>query len=540
MKLKKITSIAKKIDLKSEDLYLYGPYKAKIISKLHEKKNKGKLILVTAITPTKAGEGKTTTAISLADSLNYLGKKTILCLREPSLGPYFGLKGGATGGGKVNVEPEEDINLHFNGDFDAITSAVNLIAACLDNSLFQNNNLNLDPNRIVYKRCIDMNDRSLREITIGQGKISKKTGKPLNGIERKDGFVITSAHELMAIFCLAKDAEDFKKRVDNILIGYTYDNKEVFVKDLEISNAIYKLVKLALYPNLVQTSFNNPCLIHGGPFANIAHGCNSLIALKTALNNADYVVTEAGFGADLGAEKFFDILCQEGELTPSLAVLVVTIRALKLHGGQKYEDLNKEDLESLKAGLPNMLRHLENINKFGVDCVININEFETDSPKEIEFLENFLKENNIKYALNTAFKDGVKGSFDIGKKVLNALDNNLTNFHPLYNKNEEVKTKIERICKEIYRAKNVYYSEQALKTLEEIKNNHHENFYICMAKTPNSFSDDPTLLNAPNDFTINISKIEISCGAKFIIPLTGSVMLMPGLPKVPNAVKMSE
>ena len=536
MKLDNIEKVGKKLGLNKKDIIPYGYYMGKIQPLDNPK---GKLILVTAITPTKAGEGKTTTSIALGDALDKLGKKTCICLREPSLGPVFGLKGGATGGGKVTVEPSDDINLHFTGDFHALTSSINLVSAVIDNHIYQGNELDIDPDTISWKRALDMNDRELREIEIGLGPVSKKSGKNLNGIVRKDGFIITVAHEMMAIMCLAKSREDFQKRLGEMTVAYSHSKKPITVKDLKVTNAIMKLMDKALLPNIVQTSYHVPTLIHGGPFANIAHGCNSIIATKTALSLADYVVTEAGFGADLGAEKFLDIKCQEAGLKPDLVVLVATIRALKLHGGVPFEELDKENLEALKNGISNLERHLENMKKFGLNVIININRFASDTNKEVKLLEKWCEQQNVPISLNEAFLKGVKGSLDLGEKVLKALDENKSSYKPLYIRNQlSVEDKIERISKEIYRAKDVIYSDLAKEKLDLIKKNGYEDYYICMAKTPLSFSDDQNLLGAPTNFDIHIKDIEIATGAKFIIPITGSIMRMPGLPKVPEAVKM--
>ncbi len=538
MKLDNIEKVGKKLGLNKKDIIPYGYYMGKI-QPLDN--SKGKLILVTAITPTKAGEGKTTTSIALGDALDKLGKKTCICLREPSLGPVFGLKGGATGGGKVTVEPSDDINLHFTGDFHALTSSINLVSAVIDNHIYQGNELDIDPDTISWKRALDMNDRELREIEIGLGPVSKKSGKNLNGIVRKDGFIITVAHEMMAIMCLAKSREDFQKRLGEMTVAYSHSKKPITVKDLKVTNAIMKLMDKALLPNIVQTSYHVPTLIHGGPFANIAHGCNSIIATKTALSLADYVVTEAGFGADLGAEKFLDIKCQEAGLKPDLVVLVATIRALKLHGGVPFEELDKENLEALKNGISNLERHLENMKKFGLNVIININRFASDTNKEVKLLEKWCEQQNVPFSLNEAFLKGVKGSLDLGEKVLKALDENKSSYKPLYIRNQlSVEDKIERISKEIYRAKDVIYSDLAKEKLDLIKKNGYEDYYICMAKTPLSFSDDQNLLGAPTNFDIHIKDIEIATGAKFIIPITGSIMRMPGLPKVPEAVKMED
>ena len=533
MKLKKIDKIAKKLGLSKDEIIPYGYYKAKIDISRPLKKRDSKLVLVTAITPTKAGEGKTTTSIALADGLASLNKSVCLALREPSLGPVFGMKGGPTGGGKVTVEPQQDINLHFTGDMHALTSSINLISACIDNHIFQGNELGIDENNIVWKRAMDMNDRALREITVAQGK--------KNGVERKDGFVITVASEMMAIMCLASSKEDFKKRLGEIVVAYTYEGKKVTVKDLKITNAIMMLMEDALKPNLVQTSANTPCIIHGGPFANIAHGCNSIIATKLALNLADIVITEAGFGADLGAEKFLDIKCQEANLTPSLVVMVATIRALKLHGGEDENNLDNENLEALRLGLVNLERHVENIKKFGLDFVININRFASDSLNEIDLLEDWCIKKGYPFALNEAFKKGgKKGAYDIATLVLDRLERNNSSYHPLYSLDQRIEDKILTISQKIYGARDVVYSDLAKEKLELIHANNLDNFYVCMAKTPLSFSDNPKIKGAPTDFDIHVKDINIAYGSHFIIPITGSIMTMPGLPKVPQAVKMEE
>ena len=526
----RIVEILNKLNINNENEYdLYGKYIAKINSNLIQDRNKKRnLILVTAITPTKAGEGKTTTSISLVDGLNALGKEVIGCLREPSMGPVFGLKGGACGGGYAQVTPMEDINLHFTGDFHAITSAVNLISAVIDNHIYQGNELNIDENNIVWKRCLDTNDRTLRDITIGQGKAT-------NGIERQDHFVITVATELMAILCLCKDIKDFKEKIKNILVAYTKDGKEVFLKDLKIEGSVCALMKNALNPNLVQTLEHTPVLIHGGPFANIAHGCNSLIATNLGLKLCDYVVTEAGFASDLGAEKFFDIKCRLGNLKPKCVVLVATIRALKMHGGVTFEDLNNENLEALSTGLANLKGHIDNVKNFGITPIVNINKFNSDTDKEIELIENYLKENNIEFSLNTAFTDGSKGSIDLANKVVAACEKE-NNFHFMYDLSLSIKEKIEKLNKEIYGGSSVEYSDLALSKLKEYSK--YDNLPVCMAKTPSSFSDDPKLLNRPTGFTLHIRDLSLSLGAGFIVVYTGSVLTMPGLPKSPAALKI--
>ena len=530
-----IYEVASKAGIKKEYVIPYGLDKAKIDLKINEElknKSNGKLVLVTAITPTKAGEGKTTTSIALQDGLRYLGVNSLLCLREPSLGPVFGLKGGATGGGKASVIPSEDINLHFTGDMHALTSSINLISAVIDNHIFQGNELGINPDRIIWKRALDMNDRALRSVTVNQ---KEKKSAP-----RQDEFVITVASEMMAVLCLAKDPEDFVKRIKRIVVAYDYNDKPVYLEQLQISNAIYKLMKNAFNPNLVQTLEGNPCLIHGGPFANIAHGCNSLIATQMALKLAPIVVTEAGFGADLGAEKFLDIKCRVGNLKPDAVVMVATIRALKLHGGVLFEELDKENVEALKVGTANLKRHMENISKYGLPAVICINHFESDTEKETEALKQFCKENNYEYAFCDSFSRGAVGGEELAKAVLKTLETKESNYHPLYDVNKSIKEKIETVCKEIYRAKEVVYSEEAERQIEEYNKLGFDKTPVCIAKTPLSFTDNAKVLNAPDDFTVTIREIRLSSGAGFIVALTGSIMTMPGLPKVPAAVKMEK
>ena len=531
--MKNIYDIAKKLGIKEEYVIPYGLDKAKIdlsINKELENNKNGKLVLVTAITPTKAGEGKTTTSIALSDGLNEIGIKSMLCLREPSLGPVFGLKGGATGGGRASVIPSEEINLHFTGDMHALTSSINLVAAIIDNHIFQGNELNIDPNRILWKRALDMNDRALRSVTVNQGE---KKSEP-----RQEEFVITVASEMMAVLCLASDPDDFIRRVKEIVVAYNKDGGLVRIKDLNISNAIYKLMKNAFSPNLVQTLEGNPCFIHGGPFANIAHGCNSLIATKMALKLAPIVVTEAGFGADLGAEKFMDIKCRVGDLKPDAVVMVATIRALKLHGGQAYEELENENVDALLKGLPNLKRHLENIAKYGVPTVVCINHFASDTENETKLLRKWCEENNYEVAFCSAFADGAKGAVELANKVKETLDNKESHFHTLYDENLPIKDKIEIICKEIYRAKEVVYTDEALEQIASFSSLGYDKTPVCIAKTPLSFTDSPKVLGAPDDFVITIREVRLSAGANFVVCLTGSIMTMPGLPKVPAAVKM--
>lgn len=535
MALLKIEDIAKIAGIDEEFVEPYGHLKAKIEPGEYEKlkdRPDGQLVLVTAITPTKAGEGKTTTSIALTEGFGKIDQKAMLALREPSLGPVFGIKGGATGGGLASVAPAEDINLHFTGDMHALTSSINLISAIIDNSIYQGNPLNIDPNRIVWTRAMDMNDRALRSITVGQ---DDPKGQP-----RHDQFVITVASEMMAILCLAKDEQDFHDRIERIIVAYTKEGKPVTVKDLQISHAIMKLMKEALKPNLVQTLENNPALIHGGPFANIAHGCNSIIATKLALKLAPIVVTEAGFGADLGAEKFLDIKCRVAGIKPSLVVMVATIRALKMHGGEPFENLAQENVEALAKGMINLETHLENIKKYGLPVVVAINHFAQDSEKEIAFIEHWCEEKGYEYAFLDGFTKGGEGSIDLAKKVQTMLRKEKSNYHPLYDLKAPIKSKIETICKEIYRAGNVVYTDKALAQIEQYEKLGFSDAYICMAKTPQSLTDDPLVLGAPRGFTITIREVNLSAGANFIVPLTGKIMTMPGLPKIPAAVKMEE
>ena len=535
MPLLPIEDIAAKAGIPNEYLEPYGKNKAKInldiFSSLSNKSN-GKLVLVTAITPTKAGEGKTTTSIALEEGFGKINQKAMLCLREPSLGPVFGLKGGATGGGKAMVEPSEEINLHFTGDMHALTSSINLISAVIDNSLWQGNPLRIDPDRIEWSRAIDMNDRALRDVTLH--------GNDKRNAPRKDHFQITVASEMMAILCLAKSPEDFLLRLSKIIVAYNFDGEPITVGDLRITHAIMRLMKDAFKPNLVQTLEGNPCLIHGGPFANIAHGCNSIIATSLALKLSPIVITEAGFGADLGAEKFLDIKCQEAGLAPDCCVVVATIRALKMHGGQDYENLSTPNVDALKKGVSNLDRHIENIKKFGLPFVVAINHFAQDSEEEISWLENYCVKKGYKVSFVDAFTKGGEGAIDLANKVKETLENEISHYHPIYQASLPLKEKIEIICREIYRADKIVYEPLAEENLKKFEKLGFNDAYICMAKTPSSFSDDPTLLGAPNGFAITIRDIHLSAGANFIIPLTGSVMTMPGLPKVPAAVKMED
>lgn len=530
-KLTHIKEIAKKLSINKEDLNYYGKYKAKLSDSLFKKiiNNKdGKLILVTAINPTPAGEGKTTITIGLGQAMNKLSFKTAIALREPSLGPVFGLKGGATGGGYSQVLPMEDINLHFTGDMHAITAANNLLCAMLDNHLQQGNSLKIDVKQILIKRCLDINDRALRNIIVGLG------GK-INGVPREDSFIITVASEVMAILCLAENLSDLKERLGNILIAYSTDNKPIFAKDIKAHGAMATLLKDAINPNLVQTINGTPAIMHGGPFANIAHGCNSVRATKFSLKLADYCITEAGFGSDLGAEKFFDIKCRMANLKPSAAVLVATVRALKYNGNVKVEDLKKPNLKALKIGISNLSRHIDNIKKFGVPLIVAINKFDSDSNDEIKFIEDFCSKKGVLSSISEAFEKGADGSIDLAQKVYDLTQNNNSNFSPIYSLNKTIKEKIEIICKEIYGAKNVIYTSNAEKSIEKIINLNKSDLPICIAKTQYSFSDNQKLLGAPKGFTITVRDLTISNGAGFIVAFTGNIMTMPGLPKVPAA-----
>lgn len=529
-----IIEIAKKLGISLDDLELYGKYKAKVCENVFDKvkDNKdAKLVLVTAINPTPAGEGKTTTTIGLGEALNSLGKKTVIALREPSLGPCMGIKGGATGGGYSQVVPMEDINLHFTGDIHAITTANNLLSAMLDNHMQQGNELNIDPRQIVWKRALDMNDRALRNITIGLG------GK-LNGVPREDHFQITVASEIMAIFCLAEDLEDLKQRLGKIIVAYNYSGEPVTAKDLKADGAMTVLLKDAFKPNLVQTLEHNPVFIHGGPFANIAHGCNSVRATKLALKLGDIVVTEAGFGADLGAEKFFDIKCRKANLKPDAVVLVATIRALKYNGGVSKENLSTENLEALKKGFVNLQKHIENIKKYGLEIVIALNAFTADTQAEIDYIKQQCESMGCNFALSTVWADGSKGGIELANKVLEILQADKSNFKPLYDENLPIDKKIEIIAKEIYGAKNVSYSTKALNSIKMIEKMNLHKLPVCIAKTQYSLSDNPKLLGRPTDFEINIKDINISAGAGFIVALAGDIMVMPGLPKNPAAINI--
>ena len=531
VKLRPIEDVASELSISKDDLELYGKYKAKVNPSVFKKENKdSNLILVTAITPTKAGEGKTTVSIGLAEGLRKIGKKVCLALREPSMGPVMGLKGGATGGGYAQVVPMEDINLHFTGDFHAITSANNLIAATIDNELYYSNKLNIDKDRIVFTRCLDVNDRSLRDINIG-------LGKKINGIPRKDSFKITVASEIMAVFCLAKDMKDLENRLNNILIGYTLDNKELYVKDLNITGALMLLLKDAFMPNLVQTVEGGPAFVHGGPFANIAHGCNSVQATKAAMALSDYTVTEAGFGADLGAEKFLDIKSRQNGLNPKVVVLVATIRALKMHGGASLDSLKEENIELMLEGVKNLEKHIDTIKNFNKRYIVAINKFPTDTDNEIKALEEYLEKNNHPYSLTLEFEHGGDGMIDIAEKVVDLCAKENTELTYLYDKDDSVEDKIYKIATKAYGAGGVEYSELAKGKIEEY-NKYHKDLLICVAKTQNSLSDDSKLLNYPKGFTLHVKDMSLSLGAGFIVVYTGTIITMPGLPEVPAAKNM--
>ena len=531
--MERIDVIAEKANIPEDVLEMYGSYKAKVnlslMDQLKEKED-GKLILVTAITPTKAGEGKSTTTIGLVDGLSLIGKNVLGCLREPSLGPVFGLKGGATGGGMAQVVPMEEINLHFTGDMHAITTANNLISAVLDNSMYQGNPLNIDPEKVVWKRCLDMNDRTLRSITIAQ---DKKT----NGVERKDGFVITVATEVMAILCLSKDLKDFEKKISEAIVAYTYDNQPVTVGDLNVAGALAVVMKEAVKPNLVQTLEKTPVLIHGGPFANIAHGCNSIIATKMALKLADYVVTEAGFGADLGAEKFMDIKCRKAEIKPNAVVIVATVRALKMHGGMDKNELTQENIPALLKGVKNLERHIQSIQEYGVPYVVAINKFVKDTSEEVEALFTWCKEHGHPVVESDAWANGGKGAEKLAEAVVELCEKP-SNYHPLYHLDQTLESKIETIVTKIYGGKGVVYSQEAQSQLELFKSMGWDKLPVCMAKTPSSLSDDDKLIGRPEGFDIHVKELRISKGAGFVVVLTGSIMTMPGLPKVPAALNM--
>lgn len=533
-KMEPIINIAKKIGLGEDDIELYGKYKCKIsldaIKKLENNKD-GKLVLVTAINPTPAGEGKSTVTVGLGQALNKIGKNTVIALREPSLGPVFGIKGGAAGGGYAQVVPMEDINLHFTGDMHAITSANNLLCAAIDNHIHQGNLLRIDSRRIVFKRVMDMNDRALRNIVVGMG------GK-INGFLREDGFMITVASEIMAILCMASDLEDLKERMGNILIAYNLDGEPVYAKELEVQGAMALLMKDAIKPNLVQTLENTPAIIHGGPFANIAHGCNSIIATKAALKMSDITITEAGFGADLGAEKFLDIKCRYGNLNPDCVVLVATIRALKHHGGVKKDELNISNVDALNKGMKNLEKQIENIKAYGVPVVVAINKFITDSDEEVKAIEDFCKNVGVEVSLTEVWKKGGEGGIDLANKVIKTMETEPSNFKMIYDSEQSIKDKILKIVQTIYGGKGVNYTPQALKQIAEIEKFNLDKLPICMAKTQYSLSDNPSLLGRPENFDITVKEVRVSNGAGFIVVLTGDVMTMPGLPKVPAANRM--
>ena len=529
--LKPIKEVAALLGICEDDLELYGKYKAKISEGLMEKtKNNpdGKLILVTAINPTPAGEGKTTTSIGIGEAFGRLGKKAVLALREPSLGPCFGIKGGASGGGYAQVVPMEDLNLHFTGDFHAITSANNLLAAMLDNHMFQGNALNIDPKQVVWKRCLDMNDRALRNITIGMGKKS-------DGVVREDHFAITVATEIMAILCLAEDMEDLKERLSRIIVAYTYTGEPVTAKDLNAVGSMAALLKDALQPNLIQTLEHTPALVHGGPFANIAHGCNSIRATKAALKLADYVVTEAGFGADLGAEKFFDIKCRMAGLKPDAVVLVATVRALKYNGGIPKQELATENLDALKKGIVNLEKHIENLQKYKVPVIVTLNRFMTDTDAELSFVKEFCEARGCTFALSEVWEKGGEGGIELANCILDTLENKKSEFKVLYEDELSLTEKIEKVATEIYGAASVTYDPAALKAIKKLEELGFKNVPVCLAKNQYSLSDDPKLLGRPEGFNINIREAYINAGAGFLVAITGTIIQMPGLPKVPAA-----
>ncbi|MDO4966791.1 MAG: formate--tetrahydrofolate ligase [Lachnospiraceae bacterium] len=530
-KMNPIKDVIAPFGITEDDIELYGKYKAKLsneyLNTLKDKKD-GKLILVTAINPTPAGEGKTTTSVGLADAFHKLNKNVMLAIREPSLGPCFGIKGGAAGGGYAQVVPMDELNLHFTGDFHAITSANNLLAALLDNHIQQGNEKKIDTRSVVWKRCVDMNDRVLRNVIVGLGS---KT----DGFVREDHFVITVASEIMAVLCLADDMQDLKKRLARMVVAYDYDGNPVTAEDIKAVGAMAALLKDAIKPNIIQTLEHTPVLVHGGPFANIAHGCNSVRATKSALKMADYVITEAGFGADLGAEKFFDIKCRMAGLKPDAAVIVATVRALKYNGGVKKEDLSKENLDALKKGIVNLEKHIENVQKYGVPVVVTLNAFVTDSDEEIAFIEKFCKDRDCEFALSRVWEKGGEGGIELAEKVLNTLETKQSNFKPLYDVNLSIKEKIEAVAKEIYGASSVSYSTAVENEIKRLEKHGFSNLPVCMAKTQYSLSDNPALLGKPEGFDINIRDMYVSAGAGFIVAITGSIMTMPGLSKTPAA-----
>lgn len=526
-----ITEVAKRLDIREDELELYGKYKAKFSDELLERlkdEPDGKLVLVTAINPTPAGEGKTTTSVGLGQAFGKLGKKAVIALREPSLGPCFGIKGGAAGGGYAQVVPMEDLNLHFTGDFHAITSANNLLAALLDNHIQQGNELGIDPRQIIWKRCLDMNDRVLRNVVVG-------LGSKMDGMVREDHFVITVASEIMAVLCLADNMENLKRRLGNIIVAYNFEGKPVTADDLHATGSMAALLKDALKPNLIQTLEHTPAIVHGGPFANIAHGCNSVRATKAALKLADIVVTEAGFGADLGAEKFLDIKCRKAGLKPDAVVLVATVRALKYNGGVPKENLSDENLEALKKGIVNLEKHIENLQKYHVPVVVTLNSFVSDTEAEVAYIENFCKERGCEFALSEVWEKGGEGGIALANKVLETLEKKESHFAPIYEDSLSLEEKIETIAKEIYGADGVTYSPAAKKELKRITDMGMGHFPVCMAKTQYSLSDDPKKLGRPSGFTVNVREVYVSAGAEFVVAVNGSIMTMPGLPKKPAA-----
>ncbi|EGP4823074.1 formate--tetrahydrofolate ligase [Enterococcus faecium] len=532
--LEPIIEVASKLDLKEDDLELYGKYKAKInFSGINRSKDnaEGHLILVTSINPTPAGEGKSTITVGLGDALNKINKKSVIALREPSLGPVMGIKGGAAGGGYAQVLPMEDINLHFTGDMHAITTANNALSALLDNHIHQGNELNIDARRVIWKRVVDLNDRELRKVIVG-------LGGPIQGVPREDGFDITVASEIMAILCLAADLEDLKARLARIVVGYTFDRQPVTAGDLKAEGALALLLKDAIKPNLVQTIYGTPAFVHGGPFANIAHGCNSILATKTALRLADYVVTEAGFGADLGGEKFLDIKVPNLKKAPDAVVIVATIRALKMHGGMKKDELKNENLDALKIGFANLKRHIRNMEQYQLPVIVAINEFVTDTDSELTLLEHLCEDQGILAKRASVWANGAEGGVDLAEAVVRLIDRKEADYKPLYRLEETIQEKTETIVKKIYGGNGVVFSKKAQKQIEEFTKNGWDNLPICMAKTQYSFSDDPSLLGAPEDFTITIREIIPKVGAGFLVALTGDVMTMPGLPKKPAALNM--
>ena len=534
IELQPIVDVVKKIGLEDDDLELYGKYKAKLsFDKIREveKNPVGKLILVTAINPTPAGEGKSTITIGLADALNKIGKKTMIAIREPSLGPVMGIKGGAAGGGYAQVLPMEDINLHFTGDMHAITTANNALSALIDNHLHQGNELGIDQRRIIWKRVVDLNDRALRNVSVG-------LGGPLNGIPREDGFDITVASEIMAVLCLATDIEDLKRRLANIVIGYRYDRSPVYVRDLEVEGALALILKDAIKPNLVQTIYETPAFVHGGPFANIAHGCNSVLATTTALHLADYTITEAGFGADLGAEKFLDIKTPNLPTSPDAVVIVATLRALKMNGGVSKDALAQENVEAVRAGFANLKRHVENIRKFGIPAVVAINEFITDTEAEVAALKELCAEIQVPVELASVWANGADGGVDLAETLIQTIETTPAQYTRLYDNNLSVEEKIEKIVTEIYRGTKVNFEKKAKTQIDQIVKNGWDKLPICMAKTQYSFSDNPNALGAPENFEITIREVVPKLGAGFIVALTGDVMTMPGLPKRPAALNM--